>query len=67
MRECPLWVKQTSEYKSTYQARVHLVFFSQAYALTPSTLKSCSYRLEMYLIEEHVPFHMVKTVFEYSF
>ena len=35
--------------------------------LTPSTLNSCSYKLKMYLIVEDVPFHMVKTVFKYSF
>ena len=35
--------------------------------LTPSTLDSCSYRFKMYLKAENMPFHMVKTVFKYSF
>ena len=36
-------------------------------SLTPSTLDSCSYRFKMYLKAENMPFHMVKTVFKYSF
>ena len=35
--------------------------------LTPSTLDSCSYRFKMYLKAENIPFHMVKTIFKYSF
>ena len=35
--------------------------------LTPSTLDSCSYRFKMYLRADNMPFHMVKTIFKYSF